>query len=123
KAGLSLVVDTPQLPELAYVDRQMWENIVLNLLSNAFKFTLEGKIEGGLTIEQDNFVLTVSDTGIGIPPDEMPRVFERFHRVAGAEGRTQEGSGIGLAFVQELVRLHGGSVSAESKLGKGTTFR
>ena len=123
KAGLSLVVDTPSLPEPAYIDREMWEKIVLNLLSNAFKFTLQGEIAIKLGIEEDNFVLTVRDTGIGIPTDEMARLFERFHRVEGAEGRTQEGSGIGLAFVHELVRLHGGSVSADSRLGEGTAFR
>jgi signal transduction histidine kinase/DNA-binding response OmpR family regulator len=123
RAGLSLIVDTPALGELAHVDRQMWEKVVLNLLSNAFKFTLQGEIEVKLGREQDSFVLAVRDTGIGIPADEMPRLFERFHRVEGARGRTQEGSGIGLAFVQELVRLHGGSVSAESDFGKGTIFR
>ena len=123
RAGLRLIVDAPQLPEPAYVDRQMWEKIVLNLLSNAFKFTLRGEIEVKLAADEDDFVLTIRDTGVGIPPQEMPRLFERFHRVEGAEGRTQEGSGIGLAFVQELVKLHGGNVSAESELGKGTTFR
>jgi signal transduction histidine kinase/DNA-binding response OmpR family regulator len=123
KAGLRLIVDTPALPEPAYIDRQMWEKIGLNLLSNAFKYTLEGEIEVKLRAEGDDFVLTVRDTGIGIPADEMPRLFERFHRVEGAKGRTREGSGIGLAFVQELVRLHGGNVSAESKPGEGTTFR
>ncbi len=123
KAGLRLIVDTPPMPEAAHVDRQMWEKIVLNLLSNAFKFTLQGEIEVKLGAEQDNFVLTVRDTGVGIPKDEMPKLFERFHRVEGAVGRTQEGSGIGLAFVQELVKLHGGSISAESQFGKGTSFR
>ncbi|HEV7323325.1 MAG TPA: response regulator [Ensifer sp.] len=123
KAGLRLIVDTPPLAETAHVDRQMWEKIVLNLLSNAFKFTLEGEIEVRLAIDGPDFVLTVRDTGIGVPDDELPRLFERFHRVEGAEGRTQEGSGIGLAFVQELVRLHGGAVSARSILGKGTTLR
>jgi signal transduction histidine kinase/CheY-like chemotaxis protein len=123
KAGLRLVVDTPPLPEFAHIDRQMWEKVVLNLLSNAFKFTLEGEIEVKLGMDQGNFVLTVRDTGIGIPPEEVPRLFERFHRVEGAAGRTQEGSGIGLALVQELVKLHGGSVSAESALGRGTTLR
>lgn len=123
KAGLSLVVDAPPLPELAHVDRQMWEKIVLNLLSNAFKFTLQGEIEARLGADAESFVLTVRDTGIGIPDEEMPRLFERFHRVEGAEGRTQEGSGIGLAFVQELVKLHGGSVSAESQPGVGSIFR
>ncbi|HEV7310329.1 response regulator [Ensifer sp.] len=123
KAGLRLIVDTPALPEPAYVDRQMWEKIVLNLVSNAFKFTLEGEIEVRLAIDGSDFVLTVRDTGIGVPTDELPRLFERFHRVEGAEGRTQEGSGIGLAFVQELARLHGGTVSAESRVGEGTTLR
>jgi signal transduction histidine kinase/DNA-binding response OmpR family regulator len=123
RAGLKLIVDTPALPEAAYVDRQMWEKIGLNLLSNAFKYTLQGEIEVKLRAERDNFVLTVRDTGIGIPAGEMPRLFERFHRVEGAEGRTREGTGIGLAFVHELVRLHGGNVSAESEPGHGTTFR
>ena len=122
KAGLRLTVDTPPLPEAAHVDRQMWEKIVLNLLSNAFKFTLEGEIAVKLTANADNFVLAVRDTGIGIPAEEMARLFERFHRVEGAEGRSREGSGIGLAFVQELVKLHGGTVSADSHLGKGTTL-
>ncbi|MBR0800841.1 response regulator [Bradyrhizobium jicamae] len=123
KAGLKLIVDTPALPEPAYIDRQMWEKIGLNLLSNAFKYTLQGEIEVKLRADGDHFVLMVRDTGIGIPAGEMPRLFERFHRIEGAEGRTREGSGIGLALVQELVRLHGGNVSTESKLGGGTTFR
>ncbi|MBD9652929.1 response regulator [Ensifer sp. ENS09] len=122
-AGLNLTVDTPPLPEPAYVDRQMWEKIVLNLLSNAFKFTLKGDVAVKLAAGDDNFVLTVRDTGIGIPANEMPRLFERFHRVEGARGRSQEGSGIGLALVQELVKLHGGTVSAESHLDEGTTIR
>ncbi|MBV8472987.1 MAG: response regulator, partial [Hyphomicrobiales bacterium] len=123
KAGLKFVVDTPPLPEPAHVDRQMWEKVVLNLLSNAFKFTEQGEVEVKLGMDQDHFVLTIRDTGVGIPAAEMPRLFERFHRVAGVAGRSQEGSGIGLAFVQELVRLHGGSVTAESRLGEGSAFR
>jgi signal transduction histidine kinase len=89
----------------------MWEKIVLNLLSNAFKFTFEGTIEVSLRQENGHFQLAVTDTGTGIPADELPRLFERFHRVEGAKGRTHEGSGIGLALVQELTRLHGGSVT------------
>jgi PAS domain S-box-containing protein len=122
KAGLRLVVDAPPLSEPAYVDRQMWEKIVLNLLSNAFKFTFEGEITVRLRAESGSFVLTVADTGTGIPTAEIPKLFERFHRVEGAQGRSHEGSGIGLALVQELVRLHGGTVSAESTYGKGSTF-
>ena len=101
----------------------MWEKIVFNLLSNAFKFTLEGMIEVSLKEVDGNFELAVSDTGTGIPKDELPRLFERFHRVEGARGRTYEGSGIGLALVQDLARLHGGNVAVESEYGKGSTFR
>jgi PAS domain S-box-containing protein len=122
KAGLRLAVDCPPLSESIWVDRDMWEKIVLNLVSNAFKYTLEGGITVRLREENEMAVLTVADTGTGIPPDELPRIFDRFHRVAGAHGRTHEGTGIGLALVQELVRLHGGTVCAESVLGKGSTF-
>jgi PAS domain S-box-containing protein len=90
KAGLRLVVNAPPLAESAYVDREMWEKIVLNLLSNAFKFTFEGTIEVSLRQENGKFQLAVTDTGTGIPADELPRLFERFHRVADAKGRTHE---------------------------------
>ncbi len=122
RAGLRFVVDCPPLSEPAFVDREMWEKIVLNLLSNAFKFTHEGEIAVALRAVDGNFELTVRDTGTGIPAHEMPKLFERFHRVSGARGRTHEGSGIGLALVQELARLHRGSVSAQSDHGKGSTF-
>jgi len=123
KAGLQLDIDCPPMSEPAYVDREMWEKIVLNILSNAFKFTFDGGIEVKLRNTGTHFELTVRDTGTGIPADELPKVFERFHRVAGARGRTHEGSGIGLALVQELARLHGGAVVAESTYGEGATFR
>ncbi len=86
----------------------MWEKIVLNLLSNAFKFTFEGGIAVELVDRGAAVELVVRDTGIGIAPAELDRVFDRFHRVENARARTHEGSGIGLALVQELVRLHGG---------------
>jgi signal transduction histidine kinase len=122
KAGLGLVVTCPPLPEPVYVDREMWEKIVLNLLSNAFKFTFDGEIEVRLAPAGNAVALTVRDTGTGIPAEELPFLFERFHRVKGAQGRSYEGSGIGLALVQELVRLHGGSVVVESEMGLGSTF-
>ncbi|AKT42759.1 sensor histidine kinase [Chondromyces crocatus] len=122
RAGLALHVDCPPLPEPAWVDREMWEKMVLNLLSNAFKFTFEGSISVRLTADEERFVLAVEDTGTGIPQQELKRVFERFHRVQGARGRSHEGSGIGLALVQELAKLHGGSIEVESSLGKGSTF-
>jgi PAS domain S-box-containing protein len=122
KAGLALRVDCPPLGEPVFVDRQMWEKIVLNLISNAFKFTFEGEIAVTLRRSGGCAELRVRDTGTGIPADEMPRLFERFHRVENARGRTHEGSGIGLALVQELVKLHGGRVAAESEPDRGTTF-
>jgi signal transduction histidine kinase/DNA-binding response OmpR family regulator len=128
KAGMALIVDCPPLDaELSapiYVVHEMWEKIVLNLLSNAFKFTLAGSITVTLrAAEQGRAVeLVVRDTGIGVPAAELPRLFERFHRVEGAQARTHEGSGIGLALVQELVHLHGGTIRAESEAGVGATF-
>ncbi len=100
----------------------MWEKIVLNLISNAFKFSFEGKIEVRLRAEAEQAVLTVTDTGVGVAQSELPRLFERFHRIEGSKARTHEGSGIGLALVQELVRLHHGEIAATSELGRGTTF-
>ena len=122
KAGLRLIVDTPPLSQPVYVDREMWETVLLNLLSNAFKFTFEGEISVRLSEEAAQARLTVRDTGAGIPAAELPHLFERFHRVEGAKGRSYEGSGIGLALVQELVRLHGGEISVESEHGKGAAF-
>ena len=122
KAGLRLSIDCPPLPVPVYVDREMWEKIVLNLLSNAFKFTFEGEISVSVRQDGDHVELAVRDTGIGIREADLPRLFERFHRVEGAQGRTLEGSGIGLAFIQELVKLHGGSVGVESQYGKGSIF-
>ncbi len=124
KAGLQFDIVCPPLPQPVYIDRDMWEKVVLNLLSNALKFTFEGGIEVGVRVSPDgqNAELTVRDTGVGIPKHELPNMFERFHRVAGQQSRSIEGSGIGLALVQELVNLHGGSITVASQLGHGTRF-
>ncbi|MGJ4947903.1 ATP-binding protein [Bradyrhizobium sp. HKCCYLS20291] len=124
RAGLRLAIDAEPLPEPVHVDRDMWEKIVLNLVSNAFKFTFEGEIAVtvGLAADGQHAEIAVRDTGTGIPPDELPHLFERFRRVEGARGRSYEGSGIGLALVQELVKLHGGEIIAESELGRGSVF-
>ncbi len=121
-AGLRLVVNTSGVEGLVYVDRGMWEKIVLNLLSNAFKFTLVGEIEVSLTSTDEFAVLVVRDTGSGIAASDLPHIFERFRRVEGTRGRTQEGTGIGLALVQELVRLHGGAVTVVSAPNEGSSF-
>ncbi|WP_244237235.1 ATP-binding response regulator [Corallococcus llansteffanensis] len=122
KAGLEYTVDTPDVGEPVYVDRDMWEKVVLNLLSNAFKFTLHGGVTVRLAREGHQVRLTVRDTGTGIPEAELPRVFERFHRVESSRGRTHEGTGIGLALIQELVKLHGGTLGVQSVEGEGSTF-
>jgi signal transduction histidine kinase/response regulator of citrate/malate metabolism len=123
RAGLEFRVTCQPIAEPVFVDSQMWERILLNLLSNAFKFTFEGSIEVALRPSGPGHVeLSVSDTGIGIPEHELPRVFERFHRIEGTRARTHEGSGIGLALVSELVKLLGGTISAQSELGRGTRF-
>ncbi|MGE3944239.1 MAG: ATP-binding protein [Alphaproteobacteria bacterium] len=124
KAGLRLVINCSPIPVPVYVDRDMWEKIVLNLVSNAFKYTFEGEIAIilRLAVDESAVVLAVRDTGVGIHEHELPRLFERFHRIEGQRGRTFEGTGIGLAFVQELVKLHGGTVRAESEVGRGTSI-
>jgi PAS domain S-box-containing protein len=122
KAGMQLQVNVLSLKHEAYVDRQMWEKIVLNLLSNAFKYTLKGTITVTLKQEGKHIILDVTDTGVGIPEKELPYMFERFHRVENSAGRTHEGTGIGLSLVHELVHLHGGEISVKSIEGTGSTF-
>jgi signal transduction histidine kinase/ActR/RegA family two-component response regulator len=120
--GLRFTVDCPVLEESVYVDRDLWEKLLLNLLSNALKFTLAGEI--GISLRQlgRKVELSVWDTGVGIPSHELVSVFEKFHRVEGTRGRTAEGSGIGLAMVKEVAKIHGGSVRVDSTIGEGSQF-
>jgi PAS domain S-box-containing protein len=122
KAGLRFEVDCAPLPEPVYLDRGMWEKVIFNLLSNALKFTFDGAVTVTVRAEPDHAVVTVSDTGVGIPGHEIPRLFERFHRIENTRARSNEGSGIGLALVKELIGLHGGGISATSTENRGTTF-
>ena len=122
RGGLTLTIDCPRLPEPIYVDREMWEKIVLNLLSNAFKHTFQGGLTVRLAPKGQTVELCVEDSGVGIPKEEIPRLFERFHRVRGTASRTHEGTGIGLSLVRGLVQLHGGSINVESEVGHGSRF-
>ncbi|OBJ88517.1 histidine kinase [Mycobacterium gordonae] len=122
QVGLTLTVDCPPLDEPVYADRQMWEKVVLNLLSNALKFTFDGEISVRVARDDRQAVVTFADTGVGVSAAEMPRLFERFHRIETTRARSTEGSGIGLALVRELVGLHGGTITADSQEGEGTTF-
>ena len=122
KAGMQLIVKADTVIQPVYVDRHMWEKIIFNLLSNAFKYTLAGSIMVELAAEDKYAVLKIKDTGVGIPETELPHMFERFHRVQNVTGRTFEGTGIGLSLIKEFVLLHKGEICVESQLGKGSTF-
>ena len=121
-AGLSFSIECQPIADPVYVDRDMWEKVVLNLLSNAYKFTFAGEIALTLKLVDGAVELQVRDTGVGIPEEHQGQVFERFHRIESTQARTYEGTGIGLALVRELVKLHSGSVRVESAVGAGSTF-
>lgn len=123
KAGMQLIFDCRAIHKEVYVDVDMWEKIVLNLISNAFKYSKEGKIEVRVIEQEQQVEFSVADTGVGIPADQLDKIFDRFHRVENIQGRSQEGTGIGLAMVKELVRLHQGSIRVESEVGRGSTFK
>jgi signal transduction histidine kinase len=122
RAGLELIVEAPPLPEPVYIDREMWEKIVLNLLSNAFKSTFDGSIRVRVSADDEFARVVITDTGTGIPEVELPHLFERFRRVESARRRSHEGTGIGLALVKELVEMHGGRIEVSSTVGIGTAF-
>lgn len=122
KSGIKLIINCPPLPEPIYIDKSLYEKIVFNLISNAFKNTVEGEIEVRTQWVGNGVKLTVRDTGIGIPEDQMIKIFERFHQVANAKARSYEGSGIGLSLVKELVNMHHGVINVASTLNKGSTF-
>jgi signal transduction histidine kinase len=122
RAGVTLTIDCDATPEPVYVDRDKWEKIVLNLISNALKFTFSGSVQVVQRTQADHIRLEVTDSGCGIAPEDLVRVFDRFFRGRAPQTRTHEGSGIGLSLVQELVKLHGGTIAARSELGQGTTM-
>jgi PAS domain S-box-containing protein len=122
RVAIDLRIEAEPLPEPAYIDPDLWERVVLNLVSNAFKVTVEGSIRVRVAAEGDMLVLSVTDTGPGIPVAEQARIFERFHRIRGMQARSHEGAGVGLALVQEIVDLHGGEISVHSVVGEGSEF-
>eukprot|EP00029_Vermamoeba_vermiformis_P005063 TRINITY_DN1655_c0_g1_i1.p1 TRINITY_DN1655_c0_g1~~TRINITY_DN1655_c0_g1_i1.p1 ORF type:complete len:1432 (-),score=273.55 TRINITY_DN1655_c0_g1_i1:11-4306(-) len=122
QSALEYIVEVQPVEQPVYVDIDMWEKIVMNLISNAYKFTLKGSIKITFKQEKSDVYLTVADTGVGIPENEASNLFKRFYRIENTQGRSFEGSGIGLAMIQELAKLHGGEITAQSKLGEGTTF-
>jgi len=113
---------TPNLPALQVDARQM-ERVFVNLLANAINYTPNDKAIWVRTeVDDDMVVFSVTDEGIGISPEDLPHIFERFYRTAGARRTQSAGTGLGLAIVKEVVERHGGSVMARSEIGKGSTF-
>jgi PAS domain S-box-containing protein len=123
RAGIALDLHCELLAAPVFVDHDLWEKVVLNLISNAFKFTWDGGVTVSMFEDAGQAVLIVKDTGIGMPAEELPRIFDRFHRIDGQGGRSYEGTGIGLALVDDVIRLHGGTIEVESSLGEGSVFR
>lgn len=122
RADLTLVIDCPPLDRPVRLDPNMWETVVLNLLSNALKHTFTGSITVALRPQQIHVELTVTDTGTGIAAAEIPHLFTHFHRIEGTRARSPEGSGIGLALVRQLVNLNHGTIRVRSEPGQGSTF-
>nr|WP_236675903.1 ATP-binding protein [Chryseolinea lacunae] len=122
RAGMHLHIHRGEISGDVYVDVDMWERIILNLVSNAFKYSRDGEIVVDIQQEGQLISVSVSDTGVGIPEDQLDKIFDRFYRVENSGGRSQEGTGIGLAMVKELVKLHHGTIRVESKPGEGSVF-
>jgi signal transduction histidine kinase len=122
--GITLETKVDPAGDLVYADRTALEQILLNLVENALRHTGEG---GRITIKtapaENGVHVVVNDTGTGIAPEHLPRIFERFYRADRGRSREAGGTGLGLAIVKHLVEAHGGSVAAESVVGAGTTIR
>jgi GAF domain-containing protein/response regulator RpfG family c-di-GMP phosphodiesterase len=122
KKQIDLLTHLEDCPPI-YLDLEKFDKVLYNLLSNAIKFTAaSGKIEVTLRQEKDHCLMQVKDTGMGIRPDQIPHLFDRFRQADGSASRSHEGSGLGLSLVKELVEMHGGKVTVESTYGEGATF-
>ncbi len=122
KKNISLHVDLPKSNGMIDTDRRRLEQILLNLLNNAVKFTQKGEVRTSLWKESDGWCLSVSDTGIGMPPEELPLLFRPFHQIDTGLTRKYEGTGLGLSICKKLLDLMGGAIEVESRIGKGSTF-
>ncbi|HEY8744114.1 MAG TPA: ATP-binding protein, partial [Chloroflexota bacterium] len=121
--GVQLAVTTPAALPLVLADAQRVSQVLRNLLQNAITATPEGGTVTLSALAGDPAEVCVADTGVGIPPEHLPNLFERFYRVDPARNRATGGSGLGLAIVKQLVEQQGGSVVAESTVGQGSIFR
>ncbi len=122
QAGLALTVSSPGFPPFVRIDRDLWLKVLLNLVSNAVKFTKDGEVAVHMRHDGTFVELRVSDSGVGIAEEDLPHIFERFQQARNQPVRGQAGSGLGLALVAELVRAVGGAISVETTEGLGTSF-
>jgi signal transduction histidine kinase len=120
--GLALVADVSRDATHVRVDPTAFRQILTNLVENAVRHTRDGSVTVGTRYGSDGVWVDVSDTGIGIAPEHLPRIFERFYRVDTGRSRADGGTGLGLAIVRHLVDAHGGRIDATSTLGRGTTI-
>ncbi|MBI5655397.1 MAG: GHKL domain-containing protein [Geobacter sp.] len=121
--GIVLDISVPDDTPAVLADQGRLEQVFINLLDNAVKYTPgSGRVTVAVTDGEGAVIVRVSDTGAGIPPQSLPRIFERFYRVDTARSRDQGGTGLGLAIVKHIVQLHGGTISVESTPGKGSSF-
>ncbi|MGI1690827.1 ATP-binding protein [Thermoanaerobacter uzonensis] len=124
KKNQKLIVDLQEVPRQVYIDKDKMEQVIVNLVTNAIKYTPENGMIKVITEYDENFAsFIVEDNGIGIPKEDLPRIFERFYRVDKARSRELGGTGLGLSIVKQIVELHKGEVSIESEVGKGTIVR
>ncbi len=124
KAGITLKTEIGTAVPPIMGDVTHLRRVIDNLISNAFKFTPpEGTVTLRLWAEEGQVILEVTDTGMGIPEEQLGRIFERFYQVDGREKRQHGGTGLGLALVKEIVQAHRGDVSVTSEVGVGATFR
>lgn len=123
KKNISFNLNTSYENLILFVDKDKIEKILTNIFSNAFKFTPEfGKIDIAVDAAEDSVTISVADTGIGIPKEKAAKIFDRFYQANSNFIKQQEGTGIGLSLVKELVALHKGKIEVESEEGRGTTF-
>jgi signal transduction histidine kinase/HAMP domain-containing protein len=121
--GLALRLDIDPKAATVLADRTALEQILFNLMENAVRYTSEGSVSISTRPRNNGVLVSVTDTGTGIPPEHLPRIFERFYRVDAGRSREAGGTGLGLAIVKHLVEAHGGVVDADSRVGEGTEIR
>ncbi|AFY57849.1 signal transduction histidine kinase [Rivularia sp. PCC 7116] len=122
KKELQLINSVPDNLPLAYADEHRLEQILFNIIGNSIKFTESGRVEVVASEDKGKLTITISDTGIGIPPEKHEKIFESFEQADGSTSREYGGTGLGLAVTKQLVELHGGTIWVDSEVGKGSSF-